>query len=134
MQLSEAEKKGIRIGGGDPSRAKQAGPQAIGKVLAEKPVSVEGLAAALGKIWCPIKGVMCRDLGDNHFLFTFLYASGKRRALDDGPWMFGKDLIVLADYDETKVLEEMEFFIPIWVRAMKMPLGEMNREVGAAIG
>jgi hypothetical protein len=78
--------------------------------LAEKPVSAEGLAQALCKIWCPIRGVTCKDLGENRFLFTFLQASGKRRALDDGPWMFGKDLVVMAEFDESKVLEEMEFF------------------------
>ena len=41
----------------------------------------------------------------------------------------------MAKYDESKLPEEMDFsYIQIWVRAMKMPLGEMNREVGAAIG
>lgn len=49
--------------------------------------------------------------------------------------MFGKDLVVMAEFDESKVLEEMEFFfIPVWVRALKMPLGEMNRATGEAIG
>lgn len=49
--------------------------------------------------------------------------------------MFGKDLVVMEEFDETKVLEEMEFFlILIWVRAMKMPLGEMNKATGIAIG
>jgi hypothetical protein len=38
--------------------------------------------------------------------------------------MFGKDLVIMLEYDETKVLEGMEFaFIPLWVRAMKMLLG-----------
>jgi len=45
--------------------------------------------------------------------------------------MFGKDLVVMAKYDESKLLEEMDFsYIQIWVRAMKMPLGEMNRTTG----
>jgi len=68
----------------------------------------------LGKVWWPIKGVVCKDLGENHFLVTFLQSSRKRRALEDGPWMISKDLVVMADFDEAKTLDEMEFnLIPI---------------------
>jgi hypothetical protein len=109
--------------------------QAVGKVLAERLVNADGLGQALGKIWCPIKGVSCKDLGENHFLFTFHQASGKRRALEEGPWMFGKDLVIMVEYDETKILEEICFaFISIWVRIFKLPFGMMNKEVGETIG
>ncbi|KAE8814972.1 hypothetical protein D1007_07686 [Hordeum vulgare] len=33
---------------------------------------------------------------------------GKRRALEDGPWMFEKDLMVVEDYDPGKRLEEYD--------------------------
>ena len=135
MQLSEVEKKGIRIGSGSLAKEGEHAPRAFGKVLAERPVNAEGLAQALGRIWCPMKGIGCKDLGENHFLFTFLQPSGKRRALEEGPWMFGKDLVVVVDYDERKTLEELEFVhIPIWVRALKMPFGLMKKEIGVAIG
>lgn len=49
--------------------------------------------------------------------------------------MFGKDLVVVADFDGSKTVEEMQFTtIPIWVRVTKMPLGLMNKEHGEAIG
>ncbi|CAN6246699.1 unnamed protein product [Urochloa humidicola] len=135
MNLSAAEKKGIRIGTTESSGARSSEPQAIGKVLAEKLVNADGLAQALGRIWCPIKGVSCKDLGENQFLFTFGQASGKRRALEEGPWMFGKDLLIMVELDESKTIDEMEFaFIPIWVRVMKLLLGMMNKATGEAIG
>lgn len=135
MQLSAAESGGIKVGGAGPSRSTGKLVQAVGKVLAERLVNAEGVAQALGRIWCPIKGVSCKDLGENHLLFTFHQASGKRRAMEDGPWMFGKDLVIVVDYDETKTLEEMTFaFIPIWVRISKLPFGMMNRVMGEAIG
>ncbi|CAO2149240.1 unnamed protein product [Urochloa humidicola] len=135
MQLSAAESKSIKIGSMGTARAKPHQEQAVGKVLADKLVNAEGLGQALGRIWCPIKGVGCKDLGENHFLFTFHQAAGKRRALEDGPWMSGKDLVVMADYDGSKTVEEMEFnFIPIWVRVFKLPLGLMHRAMGEAIG
>jgi hypothetical protein len=49
--------------------------------------------------------------------------------------MFGKDLVVMVEYDETKILEEICFaFIPIWVRIFRLPFGMMNKAVGEAIG
>jgi hypothetical protein len=135
MKLSAAERKGIKIGGTGHSRVQAPLDQAVGKVLAERLVNAEGLAQALGRIWCPIKGVSCKDLGENHFLFTFNEAAGKRRALEDGPWMFGKDLVIMIEFDETKTIDEMEFtFIPIWVRVFKLPIGMMHKVVGEAIG
>jgi hypothetical protein len=46
--------------------------QALGKVLSEKPVYAEGIAVSLGRVWCPLKGVRCKALSGNVFLFTFL--------------------------------------------------------------
>ncbi|CAN6181980.1 unnamed protein product [Urochloa humidicola] len=135
LQLSAAESKGIKIGGGGLSKGKGATLQAVGKVFAERLVNAEGLAQALGRIWCPMRGVGCKDLGENHFLFTFHQAGGKRRALEDGPWMSGKDLVVMVDYDAAKTLEEMVFaHIPIWVRVFKLPFGLMHKATGKAIG
>lgn len=56
------------------------------------------------------------------------------RVLEDGPWMFGKDLVAVADFDGEKTIDEVEFtFIPVWVRVMKMSLGLMNKAAGEMI-
>lgn len=58
----------------------------------------------------------CKDLGDNHFLFSFHQAAGKRKALEEGPWMLSNDLLVMAEFDGSKKLDEIDFsFVPIWV-------------------
>lgn len=135
MNLSAAECKSVKVGATGSSKEGEKMVQAVGKVLAERLVNVDGLVQALGRIWCPMKGVTCKDLGENHFLFTFHQASRKRRALEDGPWMFGKDLVIMVEFDESKTLEDMCFvFIPIWVRVSKLPFGVMNKVVGEAIG
>jgi len=135
MNLSAAERKGISVEVEAGGQSGSAESMAVEKVLAEKLVHADGLASALGRIWCPIKGVGCKDLGENHFLFTFHQASGKRRALEEGPWMFGRDLVVMTDYDPNKTVEELEFFfIPIWVRVLKLPFGMMKKATGEVIG
>jgi hypothetical protein len=108
---------------------------AVGKVFAEKLVPPKILERMLGRVWCPIKGVLCKDLGENHFLFTFLQEAGKQRALEDGPWMISKDLVVMVDFDESKTLDEMEFNqILIWVRVSNLPLGMLDEEMGTILG
>ena len=110
-------------------------PQAVGKLFSTKAGYVEGMVPTLGKIWCPVKGIRCRELGDNLFLFTFLQAGGKRRAVTEGPWEFGGDLLMVVEFDETKRLKDLEFtHIPVWIRVFDLPLGLMNGVTGRLIG
>ncbi|XP_039815364.1 uncharacterized protein LOC120678302 [Panicum virgatum] len=82
-----------------------------------------------------MKGIECKSLGDNCFLITFLQTSGKRRAMDDGPWTISKEALVMADYDESKSIDEVEFTtIPIWIRVARLPMGLMKKEVAIQIG
>lgn len=49
--------------------------------------------------------------------------------------MFRKDLVVAAEFDGAKTINEIEFSsIPIWVRVNKMPLGMMTKAEGEVIG
>lgn len=135
MKLSETEKTSVKVGGVLGAAQGRRDPQAVAKVLSDRPIRAEVIEATLGKIWCPSKGVECRDLGENHFLITLLQVSGKRRALDDGPWMVGRNLVVVVDFDGAKTIDEVVFSsIHIWVRITKMPLGLMTRAAGEVIG
>lgn len=134
LRLSEAEKRGVKgiwlnleEGGGKA--------QVVGKLFAEKPGRAEGIIQTLGKIWCPIKGINCKELGNNLFLITFLQPGGKRRALEEGPWDFGGDLFLVREFERNSSLEDLDFYItPCWVRVMKLPIGLMNKATGVAIG
>jgi hypothetical protein len=136
LKLLAAEQGGFKkcliLGSCDGERREM---QALGKVLSNKPVHAEGMAASLGKAWCPLKGVRCKAMGGNVFLFTFSPESGKKKALFDGPWKANNDLIVMTDFDPGKAMDEHTFdTIPIWIRVFKLPLGWMNRDMGMEIG
>lgn len=135
LKLSATEKTSVKIGGVGASSLGQRDPQAVVKILADRPIRAEVLMATLGKIWCPSKGVVCKELGENRFLVKFLQGSGKMKALEDGPWMVGRDLVVVAEFDGAKKIDEVEFTsIPIWARVTGMPLGLMTSAVGVMIG
>lgn len=85
FKLSEKERKSIKIGWAGSGKAGVVEPQALAKLLSEKPVFMEAMAETLGKIWCPIRGLDCKEVGENKFLFTFGQESGKRMGLEGGP-------------------------------------------------
>ncbi|KAF7080259.1 hypothetical protein CFC21_084364 [Triticum aestivum] len=123
LKLSDEERKGARIRISGKEKGKAATAQAVGKVMSERLAHPDAICLTLGKIWCPIKGTDCKEIGVNQFLFTFHQETGKRKALDNGPWMFDKDLVVIEDYDPSKRPEDYQFNnIPIWARVLTYPL------------
>ncbi|KAM0888002.1 hypothetical protein ACQ4PT_028605 [Festuca glaucescens] len=135
LKLSEAERQSIRIEWKEEGKGGAALPQAVGKLMSEKPALPEALKNTVGKIWCPLKGVTCKDLGENVFRFTFHQVSGWRKALEEGPWMFEGEALVMEDFDAAKTPDEYEFCkIPIWIRVGNLPLGKLDKETGILVG
>jgi hypothetical protein len=85
LKLSEEEKSGVK--GTWKSGEEESGqvPQAVGKLFSGRAGYVDDMVQTLGKIWCPKKGIKCKELGGNLFLFSFLQPGGKRRAITGGP-------------------------------------------------
>ncbi|XBI95320.1 hypothetical protein VPH35_031817 [Triticum aestivum] len=135
LRLSEEERKGVKIKISAKEKGKTVEFNAVGKILSERLAHPDAICLSLGKVWCPIKGIDCKEAGDNKFVFTFFQESGKRKALEDGPWMFDKDLVVVEDFVPSKRIEDYEFnSVPIWVRVFNLPLGMMNVEAAEEIG
>jgi hypothetical protein len=134
LNLTEAEKEGVQIGLSSKGKVGVVEPPALGKLLSEKLAMAEALVSTVGKVWCPLKGVTCKDMGENIFLFTFHQASGKRKALEDGPWMFEGEVLIMEDFDAAKAPDEYEFSsTPIWIRVANLPLGKLDKDTGETI-
>uniref|UniRef100_A0A8I6Y6V1 Reverse transcriptase domain-containing protein n=1 Tax=Hordeum vulgare subsp. vulgare TaxID=112509 RepID=A0A8I6Y6V1_HORVV len=129
LWLTEKERRGVKIRVQVKERGKTLVAQAVGKVMSEKLSHPDAIRLSLGRVWCPIKGIECKEVGENLFVFTFNQESGERMALEDGPCMFEKDLVVVEDHDPGKRPEDYEFNeIPIWVGIFSLPLGMMNAD------
>ncbi|KAM0837366.1 hypothetical protein ACQ4PT_061708 [Festuca glaucescens] len=135
LKLSDAERKGIKFGKKQACSPMMSKLQAVGKLFSGRPAKAEYLGRTLGSVWSPFTGVECKDLGRNRFLFLFHEETGKNKALNEGPWTFNKDLLVMEDFAPSKTIDEYEFKkIPIWVRAYGIPMGMMSKETGKLIG
>jgi hypothetical protein len=76
-----------------------------------------------------------KDVGENKFFFSFNHPMGKKRALEDGPWMTGHSLLVMVPFNGKKALEVVNFHhIPIWIHVSKLLMWMMNRKVAEIIG
>ncbi|XBH98736.1 hypothetical protein VPH35_128203 [Triticum aestivum] len=124
LKLSDEERKGVKIRRSAKEKGKEVAAQAVGKIMSEKLAHPDAISLTLGKVWCPIKGITCTEIGVNKFLLTLHHESGKRKAVEDGPWMFDKDLVVVEEYVPSNRPEDYAFNdIPIWVRVFDPPLG-----------
>ena len=63
LQLSEAEKKGIRIGRKQACSSQVSKLQAVGKLFSERLARAEHVGKSLGAAWSPFFGVECSNLG-----------------------------------------------------------------------
>ncbi|KAE8790431.1 putative caffeine synthase 2 [Hordeum vulgare] len=81
LKLSDLERKGTKIELSGGGKRGVGEPKALAKLLLDKLALEEGMANALGKM----------------------------KALDDAPWMFGKSLLVVEDFDRSKSVKDYEF-------------------------
>jgi hypothetical protein len=129
LQLSSEETRSIKFGVETEGGGSDRPPQAVAKLFSERSVRPEAIEQSVAWIWCPSKGIICKDLGDNVFLIWL------RKALDDGPWMISKELLAVTEFDESKSLDEVDFsFIPTWLRVEHLPMGLMNHAAAKVIG
>ncbi|KAK3146905.1 hypothetical protein QOZ80_3BG0274840 [Eleusine coracana subsp. coracana] len=100
LQLSVVEKKDIKLGKKTVgSSSTEDDWHTVGKALSEKLILVEGISQTLGRIWCSDRGMICKEMGNNLLLFHFNHPAEVRRALKDGLWTAGHNLLVMAPSD-----------------------------------
>lgn len=65
LRLSEMESKERRIVWSRGGKRGMVDPQAIKKLMSDKHACAEGLANLVGRIWCPMWRLSCKDLGES---------------------------------------------------------------------
>lgn len=67
----------MKIGGKGWEEKGSVTPQTIGKSFSEKPAPHEALIQLVGRMWCSISGVDCKDLEIITFYSTFIKRKGR---------------------------------------------------------
>jgi hypothetical protein len=107
----------------------------VGKVIFPGTLNKNMIMGALKPAWGNLFGLKLRQIGektDNLFVAEFGSKEDKERILGASPWVFGKCLVILHEYDDKRKPSEIRFdWMEIWARLLDVPLGWMNQHRGA---
>ncbi|KAM7531308.1 hypothetical protein LguiB_034718 [Lonicera macranthoides] len=87
----------------------------VGKVWSDRSQSYKVVKDTMMAVWRPRKQIEVKKMGDNLFLFIFFDAIDRRRVLHGWPWLLGKTLIVIQEFDSWQQLGSIRFDkSPFW--------------------
>lgn len=70
----------------------------IGSFLTNIKVNFGAMHDTLSAIWRPVKGVFMEEtIHSNLFIFNFFHELDVKRVLDDGPWTFDQQVLLLKN-------------------------------------
>ncbi|CAH9147394.1 unnamed protein product [Cuscuta epithymum] len=113
---------------------KQEAYPVIGTVITNKMVRFSALRELMVSLWMPVKGVSIKEIDEKRYMFTFYHPLDMKRVLEDGPWIFEQNLLVLRALQPGDVplrvpLNEAEF----WVLVHDIPYDFMNLGVARKV-
>lgn len=90
----------------------------------------------LTSIWRPVKGVFMEATSfPNVFIFKFFHELDIQRVLDDGPWTFNQQVLLvkkLAAVDQLANIKLTELYI--WIQVYDLPIGFNSDSILQSIG
>ncbi|KAK4413967.1 hypothetical protein Salat_2809500 [Sesamum alatum] len=107
----------------------------VGRLFSHKSFHFEALRSTLTTTFNSIGGMDMKMIDENHFLVHFDHHVDMKRVLDNSPWAFEKNLIVLQPVATEEnpmnvILDWCDFHVLIH----DLLLGKMNKEVATFIG
>lgn len=111
----------------------------IGKLWTERTYNTFALMETMKKLWCPVKGMTCSDLGNQMIAFQFNTMRDMKRVKDMEPWHFNKHVLVLKQITKDIQPSAMRFnAVPIWIRIYDLPISGRDmptlKQIGARVG
>lgn len=67
----------------------------VGRFLMDRSFNFNVMCNRMASIWRPGKGICIKDIGSHRYLFKFFHRVDMQRVLDEGPWTFDNNLLIL---------------------------------------
>lgn len=97
----------------------------VGSFLTNRKINFGAMQDTLSSIWRPVKEVFMEEtVIPNIFLFKFFHQMDKQRVLEDGPWTFNNQALIVKRLELGEQLSDIklqELFI--WIQVYDLPLG-----------
>ncbi|CAH9070944.1 unnamed protein product [Cuscuta epithymum] len=113
----------------------QIGFPVVGTVISDRRVNLQALQDAMTLAWRPGMGVSIKEIDVKRYLFTFNHVLDMNRALEDGPWVFERDLVLLKTVQPDDIPEKLILFeADFWVQVHNVPQKFRNLNSTKRIG
>lgn len=108
----------------------------VGSFLTNRKVNFVAMQDTLSSIWRPVKGVFMEPTSfPNTFLFKFFHDLDVKRVLDDGPWTFNQQVLLIKKLEIDEQLANVKLSkLYIWVQVFNLPIGFNSEFILKSIG
>lgn len=94
----------------------------VGTLLTEKTIKFSVMRDTMGTVWRPGKGMMVKEIQTNLYLFIFFHEKDMNRILEDGPWSFEQNLLILHKLESHESPFEVDLSkCEFWIQIHKIP-------------
>lgn len=108
----------------------------VGCFLTNKKVNFMAMQDTLSSIWRPVKGVFMEETNRmNLFLFKFFHERDMQRVLDDGPWTFNQQVLLVKKFNADEQIKDIKLSeLYIWMQVYDVPVGFKSEFILKSIG
>ncbi|KAE8818755.1 hypothetical protein D1007_03353 [Hordeum vulgare] len=135
MVLMEKEAQGFVFAVPEPALPKDSRWSAVGKVCSARRMNFTALERTMQRAWGLRREAKFRPLGGNIFGVHFGCEGDWKHVMNNGPWQFDFNVVILKNYEGDTRPSEMVFDnIDIWVRIQDLPPARRTEVFGKALG
>jgi hypothetical protein len=128
LDLRDDELDDVVIGADAVKEFQKARWMAIDKVHTKRSFSAEALFGKMEAIWNLSRDPICREAGENMFMFQMHYLGDWKKVVHQGPWTFRGWAMLIEDYDGREDPAKVSFGgLFIWAQIHGIP--ELYRKV-----
>lgn len=137
LSINDDDEEGLILD--EPNEGQEGGDYShclIGSFLQNRRVNFMAMKDTLASIWKPVKGVYMEETNvPNVFIFKFFHKLDMQRVLDDGPWTFNQQVLLVKKLEGNEQLSEIKFSdLYIWVQIYDLPIGFNSEFIFKSIG
>ena len=107
----------------------------IGRFHTTKPINIRAAKTLLRSVWKFGQDLQMTGVGDGLIQFKFSMDSQFQWVLQNGPWSFDNQLLLLQCWERGMTALSVNFLtIPLWVQVWGLPFDLFNEEASTDIG
>lgn len=108
----------------------------VERFLTNKKVNFVAMQDTLSSIWRPVKGVFMEEITQmNMFIFKFFHDLYLQRVLDDGPWTFNQQALLIRKLNIDEQIKDVKLSeLYMWVQVYDVPIGFKSEFILKSIG